>query len=211
MEGPDRSTRSSHNASKFESRNERAPKNERRGNAQNTRDRSWLVMACLRTCATAARASIAMSSICKVISTAACNQSRRRLASRQACTALQKSSGAMQQTGSTETDRPPMQVLFCGEELPFSYTYTSEALQNDHGIKVRRSRVTLPTQSLLSFDTSGGLTGSTPLTGCQMRAIGDQETLAGGRCGCTTNVQTRCTTIAHSETAEDDHTIWCGS
>ncbi|KAA6423439.1 MAG: D-3-phosphoglycerate dehydrogenase [Trebouxia sp. A1-2] len=51
-------------------------------------------MACLRTCATAARASIAMSSICK--------------------------------------------VLFCGEELPFSYTYTSEALQNDHGIKVVR-------------------------------------------------------------------------
>ncbi len=29
-----------------------------------------------------------------------------------------------------------MQVLFCGEELPFSYKYTSEALQNEHGIKV---------------------------------------------------------------------------
>ena len=104
------------------------------------------VMACLRTCATTVRASIAMSSTCKVITTAACTQFRPRPASRQACTALQKSS-VMQQTGSNKTDRPPMQVLFCGEELPFSYKYTSEALQNEHGIKVMLFRVTLPVQT----------------------------------------------------------------
>ncbi len=102
----------------------------------------------------------------------------------------------MQQTGSNETNRPPMQVLFCGEELPFSYKYTSEALQNEHGIKVMLFRVTLPVQPV--FDTPGGYASSNAFTGCQMRAIGDQKTLAGGRCGCTTNVQARCTTIAHS-------------
>ncbi len=178
--------------------------------AKHARQVKKFVMACLRRYATAVRASIAMSSTCKVISTAACIQFRPRPASRQACTALKKSS-VMQQTGSSKTDRPPMQVLFCGEELPFSYKYTSEALQNEHGIKVMLFRVTLSVQSLLSFDTPGGLTSSTPLTGCQMRAIGDQDILAGGRCGCTTHVQARCTTIAHSQTVEDDHTIWCGS
>ena len=106
------------------------------GNVQNTRDRSELVMACLRTCTTAVnRASIAMSSTCKVETTAACTRFRPRSASRQACTALQKSS-VTQQMGSNKMDRPPMQVLFCGEELPFSYKYTAEALQNEHGIKV---------------------------------------------------------------------------
>jgi hypothetical protein len=165
--------------------------------AKHARQVKKFVMACLRRYATAVRASIAMSSTCKVISTAACIQFRPRPASRQACTALKKSS-VMQQTGSSKTDRPPMQVLFCGEELPFSYKYTSEALQNEHGIKVMFFRVTLPVQSLLSFDTPAGLTSSILYTGCQMLAIGDQDTLAGGRCGCTTDVQARCTTIAHS-------------
>ena len=151
------------------------------------------VMACLRTCATAVRASIAMSSTCKVISTAACTQCRPRPAPRQACTAVQKGS-VMQQTGSSKTDRPPMQVLFCGEELPFSFKYTSEALQNEHGIKV----ITLLRDVTRPQPTPSGLTTSTPFIGCQMRAIGDQDTLAGGRCGCTLDVQARRTTIAHS-------------
>ena len=30
-----------------------------------------------------------------------------------------------------------MKVLFCGEELYYSYVYTAEALQNDHSIQVR--------------------------------------------------------------------------
>lgn len=30
-----------------------------------------------------------------------------------------------------------MKVLFCGEELQYSYIYTAEALQNDQGIQVR--------------------------------------------------------------------------
>lgn len=30
-----------------------------------------------------------------------------------------------------------MKVLFCGEELYYSYVYTAEALQDDHSIQVR--------------------------------------------------------------------------
>lgn len=30
-----------------------------------------------------------------------------------------------------------MKVLFCGEELFYSYVYTSEALQGEQGIQVR--------------------------------------------------------------------------
>lgn len=44
---------------------------------------------------------------------------------------------------------PDMKVLFCGEELCYSYIYTAEALQNDQGIQVRDP--TLPIARLILF------------------------------------------------------------
>ena len=45
-----------------------------------------------------------------------------------------------------------MKVLFCGEELPYSYIYTSEALQHEPGIQV----LAIATLTLIETDRPDG-------------------------------------------------------
>ena len=99
--------------------------------AKHTRDRSdaCCAMAYFRT--GAARASGAMSRTCKVIYATANDRCRPLQAWRPTGSKRQPRRNASQTLTSCK-----LQVLFCGEELPYSYRYTSEALQGEGDIQV---------------------------------------------------------------------------
>ena len=134
-------------------------------------------MAVLRACAT--RASIAMPRSCKVMQASSRSQSFLRQTSDQACTALQRADveGLTQSTLGVNLNQTPIQVLFCGEELPFSFKYTSEALQSEHGVKVLFLAVNLlttfirGTQSELALSCACGTVCLWKCRRCQPRLL----------------------------------------
>ena len=75
----------------------------------------------------------------RVSAAAACCMLRARQPLTILASTVQRSAAGMGSLAQQE----PFQVLFCGEEFPWSYRFTKEALQDDPGFQVGSHRATL--------------------------------------------------------------------